>query len=482
MKTREQQNQNLDVQSKNIGVGLLFLFILFLLHSARAQDSHYNSQQPDSKGTLNGGTGTAGSRELSAIYYNPGIIAFFAESNIGFSGNLYTVDFLKFTDAAGANTQLGGATFQVIPSLVASTFKWKKNNRFTTSYAYLNNGYYLNRMSVVDRVETSVGVIPVNELYRYDVRTRFHEDWLGVGLSYRINENWGIGFVPFAQLINRQYMQRSIYELSLSTYSEQSLLVNSDFREARLFAAGVTFNIGVVYSRGEHEFGLNIKPPRWNLPGLSFSSVERETMIISAADTGDVSLLVDEEFLAIEKRPMEINIGYAWMRGMQSFKVRLAYYLPIGEYVMGKESDSSFRTGMYRNGDPHNFLPVSMARGVLNVGLGYEWRLHDKMTMITGFRSDFSYFDKSQFEFVDFTTQFIYWNLYHVSWGIDWKHNRLSLNTGFDYAFSYQKNLRQLIDYEQAHKPIDQIQLSDIAKVSYNQIKIFIGLVISLGS
>ena len=61
--------------------GLLFL-LLVLPVFACAQDAHYYSTQPDSRATLNGGTGTAGSRELSAVFYNPGIIALFTESNV----------------------------------------------------------------------------------------------------------------------------------------------------------------------------------------------------------------------------------------------------------------------------------------------------------------------------------------------------------------------------------------------------------------
>ncbi len=458
---------------------LIILGSIAFVNHLQAQDAHYNSQQPDSKGTLNGGTGTAGSRELSAAYYNPGIIALFEKSNLGISGNLYAFDFINLSDGTGKGSELIGSNFQVIPSLFAGTFKWKNNSKITTTYAYINRNFYSNRLKGFGRSTIEVNGQEFFASNNYDVRTRYTEDWFGVGISYRINEFWGVGLIPFIQTYSQQYQFRNNYELT--SQDDPTSVINSatDYREARLFSPGVLFNLGIVYSKGDHEFGLNVITPRINVTGLAFSSVERSFFKLEAGDTAKSSFLYDADFLAIINRPLEINLGYAWMHEDRSIKVRLSYYTALARYTMGKSSVNEIRTGIFEDDFRNDWLPVSAANQILNFGIGYEWRVNNKLNLITGFRTDFTFFDKSQFKFADFTAVLVYWNIYHLSTGIDWTYKWIKLNTGIDYGFSFQDGLSQFVDFEQVGKPIEDIDLDKNSKVQYHQFKVFLGMVVS---
>jgi hypothetical protein len=444
-----------------------------------AQDAHYNSQQPDSKGTLNGGTGTAGSRELSAAYYNPGIIALFEKSNLGISGNLYAFDFINLSNGTGQGGELKGSNMQVIPSLFAGTFKWKKNEKLTTTYAYINRNFYANRLKGFGQAQINLNGQIVNSVNNYDVRTRFSEDWIGAGVSYRINEYWGIGIIPFVHVYSMQYLQQNNYQLSPQNVPTDLIKAVTDYREARLFTPGVLFNLGLVYSKGDHEFGFNIISPRINISILAFSSIERSITNFNAGDSATSSFLYDDDFLAIINRPLEINLGYAWLRDNRSIKVRLSYYSPLKRYSMGRSSTDEIRTGVFNRNYANQWLPVSSVQQVINFGIGYEWRVNSKLNVITGFRTDFTFFDKSQFKYADFTTVLVFWDIYHLSGGIDWTYKWLKLNTGVDYGFSFQDGLSHFVDFNQAGKPLDEVELSNDARVQYHQFKVFLGLVVS---
>lgn len=462
----------------------LLVTALFLFATAGyGQDSHYYSMQPDSKGSLSGGTGTAGIRVLSAVFYNPGIISLFTESSIGLSGRLFSVDFVAVRDGAGQLRDLQGSSFQVVPSIFAGTFKSKKNKKLTMAYAYLNTGFYNNHLSAEFAQPFTLNGKNLYAYNKYDVRTRYSEDWIGAGVSYRINENWGVGVVPYVHLYSIQFMQRAHLDIASQLNADTLVQGLADFRESRLFSPGLAFNMGLVYTKGDHEFGLTVITPRINVMSLAYSSVERSNTAYS--DTAGVlrDILDDQDFKARIKRPLEVNLGYAYLHNNQSFKVRLSFYSKVDKYVMGQESENSIRLGRFKTENEFDYLPVTSNQFLVNVGFGYEWNVKKDLRVVTGYRTDFSYFNKGDFDYIDFTTVLIHWNLHHLSAGIDWKHKWLKLNTGLDYAFSYQKGLSQFVDLESLlgeDKDFYSVELSDNAQVRYHQFKVFIGLVLYL--
>lgn len=455
------------------------LLLFFFTGFAHAQDGHYNGQQPDAIGTLNGGTGTAGSRNLSAVYYNPATIAFFKKSNIGLNGSLFTYDYVKISNADDYKTPLAGANFFISPSLFAGTVKWKGKPKLTTAYAYYNTGYYNNRLSSFTQKSVMTNGLITLLTNQFDQRLRYSEDWVGAGISLRINEYWGVGLIPYMHFYSHQFMQHS--SVSITTKNTESLVLGSidDYREARLFSSGLVFNFGLVYSRGVHEVGLSAISPRINVPFFSLSSIERRLQVQQGLDSASKSMLIDDDFLAIIHRPLEINVGYAWMHENRSIKVRLAYYLPKARYIQGIESDKSVRTGSYTQPTSNSNLPVSNSRSVLNVGLGYEWRVRPSLMIITGFRTDFTFYDRTSYLYSDFTTALAIWNIYHVSGGVDWQYKRLHLQTGVDYGFSYENNLKLFASLKDVDTPLNEVELSETARVNYQQFKVFLGLVLS---
>jgi len=246
-----------------------------------------------------------------------------------------------------------------------------------------------------------------------------------------------------------------------------------------LFNVGLSFDLGIVYTTEEHEFGFNIITPRISITPLSYSSIERQQQEVNADSISYSSVLLDPDFKAIKKVPIQINLGYAWFRNHSVFKVRLSFSGAVAPYVMGKESHNSYRQGMFTQADQYDFLPVSSSRSVVNLGLGYEWRIHEKLKMVTGARTDFTFMDKSMYRYADFSNTIVNWNIYHISAGIDWSHKWLRINAGFDYGFSYQKGISEFFNPDDFNKPIQEVGLSTNTHVLYQQVKIFLGLILS---
>jgi len=462
-------------QNKSVKKVLVAILVCCFAATTWAQDSHYYGQQPDAKGTLDGGTGTAGSREVSAMFYNPGIIALFDESSLGLSGNLYSYDLVRINDGV---LPVGGSFFQVIPSMLIGTFKWKNNPKITSTYGYLNTGFYNGRLSGFDLKEGSFQGVESNDFYRADIRTRFTDDWFGGGLSYRINENLGIGAVAFVQSISKIYTQQTSYTI-LERAGTRELYQWSDGRELRAFSPGVLFNFGLIYHKGNHEFGLNIITPRINVTSLAWSSFQRFYTETDQMGVQHSSALTDPSFLSTIKRPLEVNIGYALMQGMRTFKFRLSYYGGIDPYTMGQSSTSEIRTGIFNQPDAFSFLPIGMVRQVINMGMGYEWHINDKFNLVSGLRSDFTYFDNTDLMFSDFTSVMVHWNIYRASFGFQFEYKWARLHAGLDYGFSFNHKISHVVDFDEVGKPMQDMERNNDAWVTYQQFKVFFGLILA---
>jgi hypothetical protein len=453
---------------------LVAIIVIFGCVAAMAQDAHYNSQQPDAKGTLDGGTGTAGSRELSAFYYNPGVISLFDESNLGLSGSLYAIDFIRLNND---NVPMSGSFFQTMPSMLVGTFKLKNWERITSSFGYFNNGFYNGRITGFEAKNTVRDGQALTELYNYTIQTRYTSDWFGAGLSYRVSEKMGIGGVIYAQTVSKIYTQNT----SVNAVDSDAALVYSwkDFRDYRGFSPGLVFNFGLVYSDGPHEWGMNIIPPRINVTPLAYSKLERTYQEQDLEGNITYSVLHDPSFLAYIKRPLEMNVGYAYKYRGRQLKLRLAYFSGIDPYKMGFSGENEFRTGIFNNADDFDFLPVEAINQVINIGLGYEWTLNDKVNLVSGFRTDFTYFDNQKFEYQDFTPTMVIWNIYRLSFGTNITHKWLRLNTGVDYGFSFDQDINHLVGFQNTYLPIDEIVKNSQTDVFYQQFKIFLGLILS---
>lgn len=461
------------MRALNWAFSLILLMVSGL--AGRAQDSHYNGQQPDAKGTLGGGTGTAGCREVSAIFYNPGIIAFFNETNLGLSGNLYAFDMVNVNDE---ELPLSGSQLQVMPSMFVVSLKIFKNPRMLTTFGFFNNGFYHGRVR-----GQRYDVVPsqnekISEFYSFDIRTVYKNDWFGGSLSYRLNENWGIGGGLFVNTINKSFRQGATEVISVAGDPAGEKVIRSwgDTREFNAFSPGILMNFGLSYRKGNHEWGLTLVTPRINLTGFAYSSVERFYQETDSAGNDRFSILSDAGFKSFFKRPVEVNVGYAYTRGFDMLRARVAFHAGADAYANGRTGDEVIRTGVFNQPDEFGFLPMEALLPVINVGLGYDVFVHERLSMLFGFRTDFTYFDDTGLTFSDFSTRFIRWNIFRASAGVQWAFKQFRFNSGIEYGFQFNQSASHLVDFGETDKPFTEIPRNSTATVSYNQFKIFVGL------
>ena len=89
----------------------------------KAQDDHYWSQQYGAESTLLGGAMVGGANDNSAVYYNPGALAFITNPSLSIDANVYRMDKTLISDGAGNGLNLNSAQISIYPQIISGMVK-----------------------------------------------------------------------------------------------------------------------------------------------------------------------------------------------------------------------------------------------------------------------------------------------------------------------------------------------------------------------
>ena len=124
-----------EFSQRSILLLLVFSFFLPEINRVSAQDDHYWSQQYGAESTLLGGAMVGGASDNSAIYYNPGALAFISNPSLSIDANVYRMDKTLITDGAGKGQNLNSAQISIYPHIISGMLKLIKNDRIKFSYS-----------------------------------------------------------------------------------------------------------------------------------------------------------------------------------------------------------------------------------------------------------------------------------------------------------------------------------------------------------
>ncbi len=161
-----------------------------------AQDDHYWSQQYGAVSTLMGGAMVGGVSDNSAVYYNPGALAFINNTSLSVDANVYKMDKIRIHDGAGNNVNLNSAQLSVYPQIIAGMINLLKETPFRFSYTVLtrNHGNVLMNSRYTSQTSPGNPNPPVTSFIGvFDYVNQLNEQWFGLGIGYAFTEKFGIG-------------------------------------------------------------------------------------------------------------------------------------------------------------------------------------------------------------------------------------------------------------------------------------------------
>ncbi len=452
---------------------------------AFGQDSQYWFIQPDGESSLLGASVTASIKDNTAIYYNPGALAQVRNTNLSFNANVYFLNTYFIENGAGNGINLSRQTVDALPLLFSGNIAFKKAKRWTFSYLYMNRHKSKRRLEASNEAYYDItDSIPGHEFYTasYTSDIDMKEDWVGFGVAYKLNEHIGIGFSPIFTFYNNRFLELTDASLfGVFSDSNNVLLASSTIQKnAHITAIGVLFNVGMDFRYGKNLFGFSVLSPRVSFDLWSLSSSKRnEAHVAFGTGSKPYKYISDQSNVPTEyKSPWEINLGYARLWDNQQLSIRVAVYSNINSYDMLRPDNN--QEPVFSGPDPEipgPTVPRMRNNAVVNVGVGYQRKLLEKLTLLTGFHTDFSYIKDGDLADNNFVPAQTFWNIYHFSGGVFWENSWVKLNLGLSYAFSHKKNLKQYVNL--TDPTIEGGLLgtrTNTAKVIYNQYRIFLGV------
>ncbi len=420
-----------------------FSFLLFILLGSitllQGQDSHYWTQQFGTRSALLGGAVLGGAEDNTMIYYNPGALGLLDESSISINANAYRIESIKVENALGNEEDFQSAKLGSVPLLAGGMIrtgseKWKVGYAFIAPVDFNFKG--------IARVEGNYDLVDDDEspgleetVAEASITNKTSELIFAVGIGHKINDNWSVG-------LSNLFTVRSLtYQRSLSTYvflnQEESrliganLLQNADYYNVRYAA-----KLGVVYQNDPWSVGLTLTTPSLNLFGqgtVASNIAVRNLKLIDENRISGVATARQAELKTKYKSPFSVALGTNYTFGRSHIGVAAQYYAGIDIYDVMEPAPGSFvrPIDLAPQLQSDEFLRLqSAAESVLNIAIGYEYKLSESLSILGGLRNDMSYYNEDLNESAGIKPTISSWDIYHFSGGVTLNRKNSSLSLG----------------------------------------------------
>lgn len=446
---------------------------VFISITAFAQvNSHYWSHQYGSRGLLLNGSVIASVNDETAIYYNPGSMAFTDDFGLSLSLVTPTFSMLKTTDFLGEGTSFADQGLGLAPGLVAAMLKPFGTDKVTLGITTFTR--FKSEINVEDRIVNEVPNSP-DQLFLGDVdfNRKLSETWLGLGLSFRLNEKFSFGFTQFLTWRGESVSLNFRKEI-LDKNNPANLLVGwrSNFEYGYSANAGSLTKLGICWQPGSMKIGATLTSTTYGLilKGADYAFEDQKVFTdnTSTASSNDRSVDLNEYHT-----PWSLGLGVEIPIGGIKLSLSAEYFNEIEKYNLINDTDDPL-DGLSTQPEETTIIIGQANERVLNVGIGIETKWKQKYTRFYGFRTDFS--PRSLFELsegVSFLASTP--NIYHVSTGVAYSYRKSQFSLGLDYGFGYKKGGKQLTDIAEVNiDNIFQFSGEDAVKTFVHQISLYI--------
>jgi hypothetical protein len=456
--------------------GLFLYLILSEINPVSAQDDHYWSQQYGAESTLLGGAMVGGASDNSAIYYNPGSLAFISNPSLSIDANVYRMDKTVITDGAGNGQNLNSAQISIYPQIISGMLKLLKNDRIKFSYTLLtrnhNNILMNTRYTSTASQNDPENPIPgaTNYVGAYDYVNQLDEQWLGIGAGYRLSDELGIGATLFG-IYRGQTYQVTNYTREVNyidPYYTFGTVTNDEaikYTSVRMLA-----KFGMAYILGSWKFGLTLTTPSFGI--YSTGSIQRENSNIVVSenpeDMKDNFLIMDSKsgLTAKYKHPLSVAFGINYQTSKTRIVFSAEYFSRINTYHLLEPASEPF---VYPTSylDSASIKPLidsylhveNASRPVFNAGIGLSQKIFKQFSLLLGAYTDFTSYDKppEADELLHGSGGF---DIYHFCLGSSYHKQKHTVTVGFSYAITPSEHISPYTIINQTPEFTDKALLS----------------------
>ncbi len=446
---------------KNVTV---LLMSLCLVHVNYAQD-HYWSQQYGGQASLMGGTAVVGTSDNSCIYYNPGAVGFIDSARITASTYVYGFEYTRLKNGAGTGLDLKSIRVNILPQLLAGSIPIKKVPKLKLIYGTLTRGRTNVRFTAENQNQYEVIAGSPGPEY-YNARVEFVnntlEQWAGLGLSYKINETWSVGVSTFGAYTHMEVRSMANLNADATANGLPYTATVNEYNSMRLNQMTYIAKLGAAARYKHIQIGLAL-----TLPGLKIWGVgklekyfEVYNLNQNASDTSvpaqqHSSYVISDVQAHLKSHytiPLSVSAGFKVVYPDFTISAAIEYFMGYKNKTILQGIDRAVvRPSMlYGNDTISKFLNLrTSASYVINAGIGAEFRIQPKMSILLGVRTDFTnhaeYLPNNSVVNV-LSGKSPSWHYLYFSSGFTYKLALHNLSVGFDYGMGIPVSKQQVFN------------------------------------
>jgi len=393
-----------------------------------AQDSHYWNIAYGTQATLLGGAVIGSASDLSATYYNPGILAINRNAGLLIGASIYKLQIISVE--GGENRNTSQSTVQAAPGLVAGRISVDSTVLSGVAYSILGRQYFSSEISSRFSGTADVFQTPgIRQQVTTEIAfgTRLTETWLGISAFRLLPPTVGIGLTNYIAIRNqsiRSSMTGSVIPEGgkLTTATRISDLDYSNIRLLWKFGVGLDF--------GNLTLGATVTTPSIGIWGSGSSYFNRTfSGYAHASDTNRTEQLLGTNQEDLSSRFLSswaIGFGAGYRIADLRLHFSAEWYAPVSGFDILPTAPFTGQSDGQVYTNPVTFEMAS----VFNMGLGMEYTLSPKTTLYGSVTTDFSGIKEGTTNTVSTTA----WDLYHISAGAMLSFAPFDITIGISYA------------------------------------------------
>ena len=375
-----------------------------------AQDAHYWNTHFGERSILLGGAVIGSVTDLSAAFYNPGAIGITTKPRLGLGSQILEISKISIDNRRNDGHLLEQLSLIPRPGLVAGSVPFDTNSAFQWTYVLLTRNRF--EFNITDHHNL--------ELKQSDVQLQetLSETWAGVCVSRPISDGLGVGATLFGAYRTHGRSGNTIQGIFDSS-GARSISYASD---AHYFTGRVLAKFGVMYTQGDWTAGASLTTPSVHLYGRG-EVYERIT--IAGTRNDRIAHSEQTSLPARFQSPLSVGVGASHRFDRTRLHFSAEWFAPVRGYDLISTNPD---TVVSSKAD----APIvrESIRGVLNFGIGAEFRQNDVLAWHGSVVSDFSALDRDEASTLSIAT----WNIVHFSAGVVLSLPQFTLTTGLSYS------------------------------------------------
>jgi len=390
--------------------------------------------------------------------------------------------------------------------------KPKNNENWSFEFAFMNvANLSTESVSYLDKKIDILSNFEGDERYTAfnKFSSKYRDDWIGAGGSFRINDGLYLGSSLFVSFLT----QNSYYNLQIdarpdnlnmnevnnqyyvASYMDEELAKFNDYRGLMKF--------GLLYLRDQLNLGINITTPV--LSGIYSDGKRimrrRSQSNITDPETGEPKsnyLIQDYEekknVVVQSKTSFSVAMGlnYNNKQKTKTLFVTCEYFMKIEPYAIAKanrkpavENVSTLELAEFKQW----LTFVEGAKPVFNAAIGYKWNVKNNLMLLAGFKTDFNFKKDYNLKpyWPDFTIKSFNLNKYHFTGGSTLHIFGQDITAGIQYSIGVLNNQKQIanlsdpVEYNAIERKALQGTRQNTMNTLYNSVSIYLAATFNFG-